>query len=147
AAALWAQIGCRYEQALALADGDEAAQREALALLERLGAAPAVAVIRRRLRAAGVRGLPRGPYTATRANPHSLTPRQLEILLLLAEGLHNLEIANRLSTSPKTVEHHVSDVLAKLEVRSRAEAVRVAYQRRLLLQPPPPATLPLAPEK
>jgi DNA-binding CsgD family transcriptional regulator len=128
AADAWEQIGCPYEQALALTDGDEAAQREALALFERLGARPAADIVRQRLRSAGVRGLPRGPRSTTQANPYGLTNRQLEILLLLAEGLRNPEIADRLSTTPKTVEHHVSDVLAKLNVRSRAEAVRVAYQ-------------------
>jgi DNA-binding CsgD family transcriptional regulator len=140
AADAWEQIGCPYEQALALLDGDEPAQRRALAIFERLGAAPAAEMVRRRLRAAGARGLPRGPHVGTRENPHGLTTRQLEILLLLAEGLHNTEIADRLSTTLKTVEHHVSDILAKLGVRSRTEAVRVAYQRDLAPSPatPPP---------
>ncbi|HEU4785372.1 MAG TPA: LuxR C-terminal-related transcriptional regulator, partial [Ktedonobacterales bacterium] len=134
AADRWEQIGCPYEQALALMDGDEAAQRNALAIFERLGARPAADKVRQRLRSAGVRGLPRGPRSTTRENPHGLTSRQLEILLLLAEGLRNPEIAGRLSTTPKTVEHHVSDVLAKLNVRSRAEAVRVAYELGLVPQ-------------
>jgi DNA-binding CsgD family transcriptional regulator len=143
AAALWEQVGCPYDQALALTDGDEPAQRAALAIFERLGGASAADLTRRRLRAHGVRGLPRGPRPTTRANPQGLTPRQLEILLLLAEGLHNSEIADRLSTTPKTVDHHVSAVLAKLEVRSRAEAVRVAYELGLLphVAPPPTATI------
>jgi DNA-binding CsgD family transcriptional regulator len=128
AAAAWEQIGCPYERALALLAGDEAAQRTALGILEGLGAAPAAEIVRRRLREVGVRGLPRGPRAATQANPYGLTPRQLEILLLLAEGLHNAEIADRLSTTPKTIEHHVSAVLAKLGVRSRAEAMRAAFQ-------------------
>jgi DNA-binding CsgD family transcriptional regulator len=127
AAAAWDEIGCPYERALALIAGDEAAQRTALGILEGMGAAPAAAMVRQRLLAAGVRGLPRGPRAATQANPHGLTPRQLEILLLLAEGLHNAEIAAQLSTTPKTVEHHVSAVLAKLGVRSRAEAVGMAF--------------------
>jgi DNA-binding CsgD family transcriptional regulator len=127
AADRWKRIGCPYEQALALLDGDEAAQREALAIFERLGAAPAAEITRQRLRAAGVRGLPRGPRPATQANPHGLTPRQLEVLVLMAEGLHNSEIAGRLSTTPKTIEHHVSAILAKLNARSRAEAVSVAH--------------------
>ena len=135
AADAWVQIGCPYEQGLALMDGDEPAQRTALAIFERLGAAPAAERVRRRLRAAGIRGLPRGPRVVTRENPHGLTTRQLEILLLLAEGLHNAEIADRLSTTLKTVEHHVSDILAKLNVRSRTEAVRVAYQRDLVSSP------------
>lgn len=136
AAVEWERLGCPYEQALALAGGDESAQRDALSIFERLGAAPAAELVRRRLLAAGARGLPRGPRLSTRANPQGLTVRQLEILLLLAEGLHNSEIADRLSTTPKTVEHHVSAVLAKLEVRSRAEAVSVAYQLGLLSQSP-----------
>jgi DNA-binding CsgD family transcriptional regulator len=128
AADAWARIGCPYEQALALMDGDEDAQRAALALFERLGAEPAAEIVRRRLKAGGARRIPRGPRPATQANPLGLTPRQLEILLLLAEGLRNPEIAARLSTTPKTIEHHVSAVLAKLHARSRAEAVRAAYQ-------------------
>jgi DNA-binding CsgD family transcriptional regulator len=127
AADAWESLGCPYEQALALLDGDEAAQREALAIFERLGATPAAEITRQRLRDAGVRGLPRGPQRAARENPYGLTPRQLEILLLLAEGLRNSEIAERLSTTAKTVEHHVTAVLAKLQARSRAEAVSIAH--------------------
>jgi DNA-binding CsgD family transcriptional regulator len=126
AAAAWERIGCPYEQALALADGDEPAQRAALDIFERLGARPMVEQVRQHLRALGIRGLPRGPRPTTRGNPAGLTTRQLEVLALLAEGLRNPEIADRLSTTPKTVEHHVSAVLAKLDARSRAEAVRVA---------------------
>ncbi|HEX5546899.1 MAG TPA: AAA family ATPase [Ktedonobacterales bacterium] len=140
AADAWEAIGCPYEQALALMDGDEAAQRNALAIFERLGARPAAETLRRQLRTAGARGLPRGPRPATQANPYGLTNRQFEILLLLAEGLRNPEIADRLSTTPKTIEHHVSDVLAKLNVRSRAEAVRLAYQLGLVPQPTKPPT-------
>jgi DNA-binding CsgD family transcriptional regulator len=132
AAAAWEKIGCPYEQGLALLDGNEAEQREALEIFERLGARQAAEIARRRLRFRGVRSLPRGPRATTQANPHGLTPRQLEILQLLAEGLRNPEIAGRLSTTPKTVEHHVSAVLAKLEVRSRAEAVRRAYEQRII---------------
>jgi DNA-binding CsgD family transcriptional regulator len=140
AEALWEQIGCPYERGLALMDGDEAAQRQALEIFERLGARPAAEMVKRRLRLSGARGLARGPRQATQANPHGLTNRQLETLFLLAEGLHNAEIADRLSTTPKTVEHHVSAVLAKLDARSRAEAVSVAYQLGVL----PPVTSPSA---
>ena len=132
AAALWEQLGCPYEQALALLNGGEAAQREALTIFERLGAMPAAEIARRRLRANGVRSLPRGPRPATQANPHGLTTRQLEVLVLMAEGLHNSEIAERLSTTPKTVEHHVSAVLAKLNVRSRSEAISIALTAGLI---------------
>jgi DNA-binding CsgD family transcriptional regulator len=132
AAELWEQIGCPYEQALALADGDAEAMREALALFERLGAQPAVAMVRRRLRQQGIAGIPRGPRPSTRTNQAGLTIRQLEVLQLMAEGLPNAEIASRLFTSLKTVEHHVSAVLTKLGVHSRAQAIRAASQMALL---------------
>ena len=132
AAALWAQTGCPYEQALALADGDASAQRNALALFEQLGAQPAAALLRQRMRQQGIQGIPRGPLPSTRTNQVGLTARQLEVLLLMAEGLPNAEIASRLSTSPKTVDHHVSAVLAKLGVHSRAQAITTAYQMKLI---------------
>jgi DNA-binding CsgD family transcriptional regulator len=135
AATAWAEIGCPYEQALALLNGDEVAQREALTIFERLGAAPAAEITRGRLRARGARGLPRGPRPATQANPAGLTPRQLEILLLLVDGLRNNEIAERLSTTPKTVEHHITAVLTKLNARSRVEAVRLAHQLGIIPAP------------
>lgn len=132
AAALWAQVGCPYEQAFALSDGGAEAMRDALALFERLGAQPAMAIVRRRLRQRGVGGIPRGPRPSTRANQAGLTTRQLEVLRLMAEGLSNAEIASRLFTSPKTVEHHVSAVLAKLGAHSRAQAISAAHHLELI---------------
>jgi DNA-binding CsgD family transcriptional regulator len=84
------------------------------------------------MRARGVTRLPRGPRPATRANQYGLTPRQLDILRLLAEGLSNVEIAGRLFIAPKTAEHHVAAVLAKLDVPSRQAAVRLARSRSLI---------------
>src|SRR5262249_56555020 len=119
----WERLGGPYEQGLALAEGDENAQRAALALFDWLGAAPAAEIVRRKLQTAGARGLPRGPRPSTRGNPMGLTNRQLEILRLLAEGLQNTEIAAPLSTAPKTVAHHASAVLPKPGERPRVRAL------------------------
>lgn len=125
----WGQLGGPYEQARALADGDTAAQLAALDIFDRLGARPATEALRQRLRTTGVVHIPRGPRPATRANPFSLTGRQMEILNLLAERLTNAEIATRLHISAKTVDHHVSAVLGKLDVNSRSEAAELARQQ------------------
>jgi DNA-binding CsgD family transcriptional regulator/tetratricopeptide (TPR) repeat protein len=123
AAELWTEIGCPYEVALALAEADDKdALRAALDELRRLGAQPAAATVARRLRERGVRGLPRGPRSSTRQNPAHLTAREVEVLALVAEGLRNAQIAERLFLSEKTVSHHVSAILRKLDVRTRGEA-------------------------
>jgi ATP/maltotriose-dependent transcriptional regulator MalT len=127
AAAAWEDLGMPYEQALALAEGDEAALRESLAILDRLGAAPLALIARRRLRERGVRGIPRGPNETTRANPAGLTAKETEILALLAHGSSNAQLARRLHRSTKTIDHHVSAILEKLGVRSRTEAVAAAF--------------------
>jgi DNA-binding NarL/FixJ family response regulator len=60
---------------------------------------------------------------ATKRNPHGLTAREVEVLELIAHGMRNAEIAQRLYLSERTVDHHVAAVLRKLGARSRAEAV------------------------
>jgi DNA-binding CsgD family transcriptional regulator len=123
AAELWREIGCPYEAALALAEADEEEPlRRALEELQRLEARPAAASVARRLRERGARGLPRGPRPATQKNPANLTARELEVLGLVAQGLRNAEIAERLVLSEKTIDHHVSAILRKLDVRTRGEA-------------------------
>ena len=135
AADLWGEIGCPYEAALALADGDDpAAARAAFDQLQQLGARPAAQIVARRLRQKGVRGVPRGPRASTRQNPAGLTARELEVVGLLSEGLRNAQIATRLVVSEKTVHHHVSAILRKLDVETRGEAA--AKAARLGLAPP-----------
>ena len=130
AAAAWRELGCPYEHALALADSDaEADLLAALDQLERLGARPAADAVASRLRELGVRRLPRRLRRATLANPAGLTARELEVLALLGAGLRNVDIAARLHIAEKTVDHHVSAVLAKLGVRTRREATQVAAAR------------------
>lgn len=128
AAVEWHRIGCPYERAWALADGDEAALRAALSIFEQLGATPGAEIVRRRLRAQGVRDIPRGARASTRRNPAGLTDREAEVLRLVGEGLQTAQIASRLFVSPKTVENHISAIMAKLNVHTRAEAVAAAYQ-------------------
>jgi DNA-binding CsgD family transcriptional regulator/tetratricopeptide (TPR) repeat protein len=123
AADLWEELDSPYEAALALAQSEEEKPlRQALEELQRLGAAPAAALVARRLRERGARGLPRGPRPATRDNPAGLTARELEVLALVSQGLRNAEIAQRLVVAEKTVDHHVSAILRKLGVHTRAEA-------------------------
>ncbi|MGD9697284.1 MAG: AAA family ATPase [Thermoleophilia bacterium] len=125
AAAAWAERGMPYQRALALIDdGGEASLREALAVLDELGAVPLAARVRARLRGLGATGVPRGPRAATRADPDGLSAREREVLELVGEGLTNTEIAERLVLSARTVEHHVASARRKLGAATRADAAR-----------------------
>ena len=127
AAALWGELGMPYHRALALIEADEKSQKEALTLLEKLGAGPLAAIARQRLRAGGTRRIPSGPRPSTNANLAGLTRREVEVLKLLARGHSNSALARRLHVSSRTVEHHVAAILEKLSVRSRTEAVVAAF--------------------
>jgi DNA-binding CsgD family transcriptional regulator len=123
AADAWLSEDDPYEHALELAEsGQVGPTLQALNVLDGLGAKPAVTIVRRRLRNLGVTRLPRRPQPGTLVNPAGLTNRQLEILRLVAAGLSNAEIAQRLVVSTRTVDHHVSAILQKLGVRTRRDA-------------------------
>jgi len=130
AARAWQALGCPYEHAIVLGwYGGEPEQREALAIFERLGAAPAAEALRRHMRARGIRRIPRGVRSSTKRNPFGLTRREAQILALMHEGLRNAAIARRLFLSTRTVDHHVSAILAKLGVTSRTEAIEAARRQ------------------
>ena len=123
AADAWLGAGDPYEHAVELASsGQVGPTLKALKVLDGLGAKPAVAIVRSRLRGLGVTRLPRRPQPGTLTNPAGLTDRQLEILRLVAAGLSNAEIARRLVVSTRTVDHHVSAILSKLGVHTRRDA-------------------------
>ncbi|CAN5458199.1 AAA family ATPase [soil metagenome] len=122
-----------YDAALALVDsGDPKLARRGLDVLDRLGADAVAAKVRFDLRAAGTQTVPAPRRATTRANPAGLTTRQVEVLRLLDDGLTNAELAERLYLSVKTVDHHVSAILAKLDVTKRRDAVRRAREVGIL---------------
>jgi DNA-binding CsgD family transcriptional regulator len=132
AADRWKDAGCPYELALALFEGDEEHQKQSLRILDELGATATHAMLKSRLRLMGVRNIPRGPRESTRSNPAQLTNRQIDVLFLLEEGLQNAEIADKLFISSKTVDHHISAILSKLGMSTRAKAVTEARRLGIL---------------
>lgn len=129
---LWAACGCPYEQGMALMDGDEAAQLEALRIFEHLGAKPIAERLKQQMRAQGVRGIPRGPRPSTRENAFGLTARELEVLSALVSGSANSAIAKQLNLSIRTVEHHLAAIFQKTGTQSRSEAVALALREKLV---------------
>jgi DNA-binding CsgD family transcriptional regulator len=131
AAGHWQKRGMPYEEAVVLSAGDRDARFRSLEILDSLGADAVSAKVRKDLRDQGVI-VPRGKGRATREHVAGLTGRQAEVLGLLGEGLSNPEIADRLFLSPRTVENHVSAILAKLKTSTRDEAVGKAHSEGLI---------------
>jgi DNA-binding CsgD family transcriptional regulator/tetratricopeptide (TPR) repeat protein len=131
AAAAFEAVGWTFDQAFFLSFlDDEEALVEAIGIAYTLGAAPLARHVARRMRALGLK-VPRGPREATRANPLGLTPRQLQVLELVAAGRTNAEIAEALVVSTRTAEHHVAAVLTKLGATTRREAALRAAELSL----------------
>jgi ATP/maltotriose-dependent transcriptional regulator MalT len=126
AANIWKQLGCPYEQALALFEGNPDDKKAAIAIVHKLGADAVYEKMKQEMRASGIKKIPRGIRKTTQANPANLTERELDVLQLLKDGLQNKEIANKLFISPKTVDHHLSAIFFKLDVNSRSKAVKEA---------------------
>jgi DNA-binding CsgD family transcriptional regulator len=129
AAAEWTLLGCPYDAALAQLGGDVPAVSTALETFRGLGARAAARRAQQRL--AHLRG--RNPDTrrkATIADPHGLTPRERDVLELLAAGHSDAEIAAALFISPKTANRHVGAILSKLGVRNRTQAAAAYASRR-----------------
>jgi DNA-binding CsgD family transcriptional regulator/tetratricopeptide (TPR) repeat protein len=126
AASLWKRLGCPYEQALALFEGDDNDKKEAISIIQKLGGDAVYNKLKFDMRASGIKSIPRGIRKNTRSNPAHLTERELDILQLLKEGARNKEIGSRLFISSKTVDNHISSIFFKLNVHSRAKAVEQA---------------------
>ena len=126
----WRELGVPYEAAmvgvriaeacreLGDEDGLRMELRAALATFERLGARPDADRARELL--------PDRPVAAS-----GLSPRELEVLRLIVDGKTNVEIAAELYLSERTVHRHVSNILTKLDVRSRTAAAILAVQHDL----------------
>ncbi|HEY0680494.1 MAG TPA: AAA family ATPase [Chitinophagaceae bacterium] len=132
AAAFWKQSDCPFEQALALFNGGAADKREAISIMHQLNAHAFYDKMKQEMRSAGIKKIPRGVRKSTQSNSALLTERELDVLKLLKEGMQNKEIAARLFISSKTVDHHISSILFKLDVNSRVKAVKVALEQEIL---------------
>lgn len=128
AAKAWKKIGSPYEQALSLFETSDEGKKEALSIVQQLGANAIYEKMKLEMRSSGIKSIPRGLRKTTLANPAQLTDRELAVLELLKEGLQNKEIGSRLFISAKTVDHHISSVLFKLDVNSRVKAVQEALR-------------------
>jgi len=132
AADIWTDRRAPYLTALALLDGDNDALYRALATLEALGATAVVTNAKELIRKRGGRLATRGPRASTQANAAGLTTREMDVLRLIDEGRSNAEIGARLFVSAKTVDHHISSILAKLNAKSRGQAAAEGRRLRLL---------------
>lgn len=131
AASLWERSGCPYEQALALFQGDDNDKREAISIIQKLGADAVYSKLKLEMRSSGIKSIPRGIRKNTRSNPAHLTERELDVLQLLKDGMQNKEIGNKLFISAKTVDNHISSIFYKLSVHSRAKAIEQATQLQI----------------
>jgi len=132
ASVLWKQLGCPYEEALTLFEGSDDDKKEALRIIQKLGADAIYEKMKFEMRTSGIKSIPRGIRKSTKSNPANLTEREVGVLQLLKDGLQNKEIAAKLFISRKTVDHHMSSILFKLDVNSRTKAVQEASRLEII---------------
>lgn len=125
-------FGCALEKAILLFEGSDTEKKQSITLLENMQAKAVIRKLKEELRESGQSKIPRGMRNSTRNNPAQLTTRELDILQLLKTGAANKEIASSLFISPKTVDHHISSILFKLDVSSRVKAVGEAERLGIL---------------
>jgi DNA-binding CsgD family transcriptional regulator/tetratricopeptide (TPR) repeat protein len=132
AAECWTRLGCSYDAAMALLGAlDEHAYNLAFKTFTGLGASSAIRVVKEKLRVIDAASIPVGPRASTRAHPFGLTKRENDVLTLMVAARTNTQIAAKLGISTKTVEHHVTAILAKMGAPNRTSAVRQAIQLEL----------------
>jgi len=132
AAALWEKMSCPYTQAQILFEGTEEDKKEAISIVHQLGAGAVYEKMKQEMKLSGIKSIPRGLRKTTQSNSALLTERELGVLQLLKEGMQNKEIAAKLFISAKTVDHHISAILFKLDVNSRVKAVQEAMQLNII---------------
>ena len=131
AANAWEKLGLPYAAAIALSSVREkknyALLNRAIKLLEPLGASALTLKIKERAAELGILDelnvVRRGPYRSAQAHPLGLTKKEQEIFKLMIEGNSNRAIADALARSQRTIEHHVSSILKKMNVESRMDAM------------------------
>lgn len=124
----WDSLGLPYAAGLAWSQSRQAGGSHLILAARQfhaMGARPAFDIVRESAAQIGISDrLPRqhrGPYCAARSHPLGLTGREQDVLALIIEGATNNQIAESLSRSPRTIEHHVSAILSKLNVGNRME--------------------------
>ncbi len=130
---LWRSPGCPYNHAMAIFEEEgEDGKRAAISIMQKLGAGAVCEKLKQDMRTAGIKKIPRGMRKSTGENIALLTGREVDVLQLLQEGLQNKEIASRLYISAKTVDHHITSLLFKLDAKTRIQAVRNALKLNII---------------
>ena len=124
AAQEWDRLGCPYECAMALMEGDETAQLQALEIFDQLGARPAANFVREKLQALPQQKLDKGRFGG-------LTAREREVAVWIAQGKSNREIAEIMTVGVKTVETYITRILNKLGFDSRVQVAMWAVEKGL----------------